>query len=61
MYVDDELYNVSKIDIKKASTKAGWDSSFDFERKQSMVELKLENLKYNGNDIDINVSYKYKN
>lgn len=61
MYVDDELYNVSKIDIKKASTKAGWDSSFDFERKQSMVELKLENLKYNGNDIDINVGYKYKN
>lgn len=61
MYVDDELYNVSKIDIKEASTKAGWDSSFDFERKQSMVELKLENLKYNGNDIDINVSYKYKN
>lgn len=61
MYVDDELYKVSKIDIKKASTKAGWDSSFDFERKQSMVELKLENLKYNGNDIDINVSYKYKN
>jgi len=59
MYIDGELVTIDSVNTSAAS-KDGFVSTINYEGSGSFVVLKLTDCIYNGAQVDIDASYKYK-
>ena len=58
LYVDGVSSTTTALDVNKASTN-GYTSTLSFTNLGSINTLKLENLVYNGNSIELECSYRF--
>lgn len=60
LYIDGQKIETINVDLEKASQSSGWDGSFDYTYGNEVI-IKLENAKYNGQDVNVDISAKFKN
>lgn len=60
LYVDGQRVETTNVDLEKASKSSGWDGSFKYTYGNEVM-IKLENAKYNGQDVNVDISAKFKN
>lgn len=60
LYIDGNLIEVSDIDLTSASSKNGFRTSFDYSGSGNMAQIVIDNVIYNGEDLGVIASYKYK-
>lgn len=60
LYIDGQKIETMNVDLEKAYQSSGWDGSFDYTYGNEVI-IKLENAKYNGQDVNADISAKFKN
>ncbi len=60
LYVDGEAKERTQVDLEKSATTAGWTGSLDYHYGKDII-LKIENAKFDGKAIQINIQAKAKN
>lgn len=59
LYTDDIFASSSSVDMAKAASNGGFTGTLGFSRLGNINTLKLENIMYNGSNVNIDCSYRF--